>query len=248
MTFLANSLYSLFWELLIIILIVLVYKKTEILTKAPFLDIVLALLTWLPWLVFSLNDSWPGFLACFLGQFIAVQIFCVVHRKMNPSSGPHLLGTIDSIVGIFRNQLGLWITLPGIPVLLIIRASQILVYPFLVWILKFPKYNQAEWVNVSRQKFSGLVAADLVWCLYCDWMTGVYSLGGEMLRNVESFWCPIKFYENKKCENCKTHFPDIEKWVKADGTMEDVQKALKENYLEGDDKPRSWWGHPERKK
>ena len=32
----------------------------------------------------------------------------------------------------------------------------------------------------------------LIWCLYCDWMTGVWSLGTEMLRNVESFWYPIR--------------------------------------------------------
>ena len=54
---------------------------------------------------------------------------------------------------------------------------------------------------------------DLIWCLYCDWMTGVYAFGGEMLRNVESFWCPIRFYDGKKCENCKIDFPDIEKWA-----------------------------------
>ena len=42
-------------------------------------------------------------------------------------------------------------------------------------------------------------------------LTGVYSLGAEMLRNVESFWCPIRFYDGKKCDNCKLDFPDIER-------------------------------------
>jgi thiol-disulfide isomerase/thioredoxin len=97
---------------------------------------------------------------------------------------------------------------------------------------------------VSRQKFEGLVGQDLIWCLYCDWMTGVYSLGAEMLRNVESFWCPIRFYDDKKCENCKLDFPDIERgWVAKEGTMEDVEEVLKKMYANSQS---SWFGHPER--
>jgi hypothetical protein len=76
-------------------------------------------------------------------------------------------------------------------------------------------------------------------------MTGVYSLGAEMLRNVESFWCPIRFYDGKKCENCKIDFPDLENgWVAIDGTMNDVEEVLKEKY---NSPYRSWYGHPERK-
>jgi len=240
-------LYAFLWEALIIFGIIFAYKKTDIHTRAPWLDIVLSLLTWVPWVVSASIGGWLCFAACFLGQVIAMEAFCIIHRRLNPSDGPRLLSTLDKIVGPIKNQLGLWITLPGVPLLVCIRLAQVAVYPFLVWLLKFPKYNEAEWVNVSRQKFSGLIGGDLVWCLYCDWMTGVYSLGAEMLRNVESFWCPIKFYENKKCENCKVDFPDIERWVKADGTMQDVKEALEKNYPTGEDKPRSWWGHPERK-
>lgn len=112
--------------------------------------------------------------------------------------------------------------------------------------LDFPNYKHHEWVNVSRQKFQGLIGKDLIWCLYCDWMTGVYSLGAEMLRNVESFWCPIRFYDGKKCDNCKLDFPDIENgWIAADGTMDDVEELLKEKYGE---EQRSWFNHPDRQK
>jgi hypothetical protein len=97
---------------------------------------------------------------------------------------------------------------------------------------------------VSRQKFGGLVGHDLIWCLYCDWMTGVYSLGAEMLRNVESFWCPIRFYDGKKCENCKVDFPDLDGgWVRADGSMSEVAGVLEEKYGSG---RREWFGHPAR--
>jgi hypothetical protein len=71
-----------------------------------------------------------------------------------------------------------------IPVFFLIRFAEIFVYPILVWQLGFPKYNHNEWVNVSRQKFQGLIGYDLIWCLY--W-TGVYSLGAEMLRISSKF-------------------------------------------------------------
>ena len=97
----------------------------------------------------------------------------------------------------------------------------------LVMLLGFRHYKHSDWVNVSRHKFEGLVGHDLIWCLYCDWITGVYSLGAEMLRHIESFWCPIRFYNGKKCENCQIDFPDIEgEWVAADSTMSEVVDTL----------------------
>jgi hypothetical protein len=115
-----------------------------------------------------------------------------------------------------------------------------LLYPLLSRLVGFPKYNVSDWVNVSRQKFSGLVGHDLIWCLYCDWMTGVWSLGTEMLRNVESFWCPIRFYSEKKCEHCAIDFPDVaDGWIAADGNIEQAA-ALVTSVYSGED--RSWFG------
>jgi hypothetical protein len=74
-------------------------------------------------------------------------------------------------------------------------------------------------------------------------MTGIYSLGGEMLRNVESFWCPIRYYDGKKCENCAREFPDIDAgWVPAGGTMAQVSDTLVAMY--DNDADRAWFGHP----
>ena len=73
-------------------------------------------------------------------------------------------------------------------------------------------------------------------------MTGVWSLGSEMLRNVESFWCPIRYYEGKKCANCAVDFPDIDHgWVKPDSTMSEVVAKMEEMYGDG---RREWFGHP----
>ena len=117
-------------------------------------------------------------------------------------------------------------------------------HPMLVALLGFPRYRSGDWIIVSRQKFEGLVGHDLVWCLYCEWMTGVYCLGAEMLRNVESFWCPIRFYDGKTCENCRLDFPDLDGgWVPAEGTMADVADTLQTKYGDG---RREWYGHPAR--
>jgi len=141
--------------------------------------------------------------------------------------------------------MALWVTAVAVPVFFLIRLAEIFVYPGLIWLLGFKLYNHSEWVNVSRQKFEGLIGTDLIWCLYCDWMTGVYALGAEMLRNVESFWCPIRFYYDKKCENCSVDFPDINAgWVDANGDMEAVVDVLKEHMVKGDSW--SWFGNPDR--
>jgi hypothetical protein len=144
-----------------------------------------------------------------------------------------------------RNHTAAWITATVTPVFWVVRVAEVTAYPLLTLIVGLPAYKQAEWVNVSRQKFSGLVGHDLIWCLYCDWMTGVWSLGSEMLRNVESFWCPIRFASGKKCANCAIDFPDIENgWVDASGTMADVAAVLEAKYEKNG--VQAWFGHPVR--
>ncbi len=78
-------------------------------------------------------------------------------------------------------------------------------------------------------------------------MTGVWSLATEMLRNVESFWCPIRFSCEKKCANCAIDFPDVNNgWVHATGNMADVVKTLEHMYPPAKDF-QYWFGHPLRK-
>ncbi len=233
------------WEAGVIAALYFFGRRNDRLIVAPGLDVVISLLTWAPWIgAFGLS-GWTGLLGCLLGQLGAMEAFCFWHERLYPDRGPAISRTLNRLTSRFDNNIALLATLPALPAFLLIRFSQLTTYPVLVRTVRLPPYNHAEWVGVSRQKFSGLVGHDLVWCLYCDWMTGIYSLGGEMLRNLESFWCPIKFYPGKKCENCKLDFPDIPDWVPADGTLEDVEKKLVEKY-EGR-RWNSWWGHPERK-
>jgi hypothetical protein len=65
-----------------------------------------------------------------------------------------------------------------------------------------------------------------------------------MLRNVESCWCPIRFHSEKKCENCRVDFPDVQtSWVPASGTMQEVTELLERKLGDGN---HSWHGHPTR--
>jgi hypothetical protein len=215
--------------------------------RAPGLDVCVSLLTWLPWVAMGIAFGWRGLLGALCGQLVALMTWIVLHELTHRQAvrGPRIVKFINRAVGRLRNHSALWVTLIALPGFLFIRFIEIGCYPLLIWLLGFPRYRQAEWVNVSRQKFEGLVGHDLLWCLYCDWMTGVYSLGAEMLRNVESFWCPIRFYDGKKCENCKLDFPDLaDGWVPPTGAMADVEQTLEKHY--GGTTERTWFGHPAR--
>lgn len=183
-----------------------------------------------------------------VAQAATLVLWSWFHEALNPGirKGPRIVSTLNRRVGWFRNHAAVWWTALAVPLFTLVRLAEILIYPPLHWLVRLPKYNTAEWINISRQKFSGLVGYDLIWCLYCDWMTGVWSLGSEMLRNVESFWCPIKYTSPEKCEKCSIDFPDINGgWVDAKGNIADVAKVLEDKYP-GPNGDNGWFGHPSR--
>lgn len=215
--------------------------------RAPGLDVWILYFTVLPQIAGIWLGGLAGFIGSVLGQIAAVVIWTALHELANQDKikGPRIVSTLNRRVGPVRNHLAVWWTALAVPIFAAIRVAQYFVYPPLVWLVRLPPYKASEWVNVSRHKFDGLVGHDLIWCLYCDWMTGVWSLGSEMLRNVESFWCPIRFRDDKKCANCSVDFPDVAGgWARADGNMGDVVEVLEKQYGGREDHP--WFGHPVR--
>lgn len=215
--------------------------------RVPFLDFTVAVLTWVPWIIAGFVGGWIAIGGTVLGQIIALYTWIGIHEFAHRriARGPRLVRFLSRRYGRWRNHLALIVTLICLPVLWVIRLTEIVAYPWLSRLLGFPRYCHDDWVNLSRQKFDGLIGHDLIWCLYCDWMTGVYALGAEMLRNVESFWCPIRFYDGKKCENCRLDFPDLDHgWVPADGSMQDVEALMQRKYPPGQQP--AWFGHPVR--
>jgi hypothetical protein len=226
-------------------------RASAALCRAPLLDLPITYFTVAPLFVGPILGGWIGLAAAVVAQVSTVLLWTVLHELANPEAmkQPRIFQFSNQLVGRWRNHAACWLTAIVTPMFWVVRMAEMFVYPPITWLIDLPKYKASDWVNVSRQKFSGLVGHDLIWCLYCDWMTGVWSLGSEMLRNVESFWCPIRFRSDKKCANCATDFPDIQNgWVEADGTMADVTATLESMYggPDGGQHPRAWFGHPVR--
>ena len=186
--------------------------------RAPGLDLVIAWFTAMPLIAgpiaggLALGPGWAaalgpwgsagvlgvwgaalaGLLAAVAGQVLTVCVWTVLHEAAHRDAvrGPRIVKAINRHVGPWRNHAAVWWTALAVPIFFVVRVAQYIVYPPLTRLVRLPRYDAADWVAVSRHKFRGLVGHDLIWCLYCDWMTGVWSLGTEMLRNVESFWCP----------------------------------------------------------
>jgi hypothetical protein len=224
----------------------LAYAITEKISQAPLLDLFISLFTWIPWALGGWMRGWIGVLSSIAAQLVFLHLFCFVHRLLRGKKGRTLTDAQGKILGPFRNQLCLMVQTPAVIVFVQVRLAEILIYPPIAWLGKLPTYKSSEWVNLSRHKYEGLIGYDLLWCWYCDWMTGIWSLGSEMLRNIESFWCPIRFQSPTKNLNASTDFPDIAQWAPFDGTMNDAIEVFERHY---DGKQiNSWWGHPERTK
>ena len=227
-------------------------RVAAVMCRAPALDLVIGYFTVLPWVVGAIVCGWVGLVGGIVGQVVGMLLWQVIHEWVHRDAvrGERIVKTLNRKVGAWRNHSALWLMTLAVPGFSLIRIVQWIVYPGLVWLVRLPPYKQGEWVNVSRQKFSGLVGHDLIWCLYCDWMTGLWALGSEMLRNLESFWCPIRFYSDKKCDNCAMDFPDVNNgWVAASGTMGEVTGLLDRMYpdsSQGEHRWNPWYGHPVR--
>lgn len=223
----------------------LAYSINDRIAHAPVLDFFISLYTWIPWAVGAWLAGWTGVAAAVVAQILFLHAFCLVHRALRGKKGRTLTDAQGRILGPVRNQLCLLVQTPAIVAFVAIRATELFLYPLIAALGRLPMYKQGEWVNLSRHKYDGLIGYDLVWCWYCDWMTGLWCLGTEMLRNIESFWCPIQFREEKKNEHASIDFPDLKKWAPADGTMEDAVKLIEEHY--DGKRPNSWWGHSDRR-
>lgn len=221
------------------------YAITDRIAEAPALDFFISLFTWIPWLIGAGLGGWLGLGAAVFAQLLFLHAFCLVHRAYYGKEGRTLTDAQSKVLGPIRNQLCLLVQTPAIFAFVAIRATELFLYPVIAWLGHLPTYKQSEWVNLSRHKYDGLIGYDLLWCWYCDWMTGLWCLGSEMLRNIESFWCPIQFRSPIKNRNASIDFPDVKEWAPADGTMEDAVKLIEKYYDRR--RPNRWFGHPDRK-
>jgi hypothetical protein len=212
-------------------------RRSDWMAKPPGIDLVVIMLTVVPgvyvWIKgVQIHQHWAGGFAGFavasVCQFIALELFHLFHTWHATRKGVANLRinhTIGSRFGHWRNRLGLWVTVPSVPFFLVNRMGHFTGYIPLMVVLDFPRFNHADYISVSRQKIENLIGADLVWCLYCDWMTGGWSLTTAMLNEVESFWCPLTFVDREKCEKC-SHFFRMDLWAPSNATPEQMREAL----------------------
>lgn len=215
------------------------------------LDCIVFYFTVLPMILGPVFAGWIGLAAAIAGQYTALILWEIAHELWHYKTKGRaaILRETNKIAGTANNLFACFWTSLAVPIFALTRFAEYVVYLPLTWTVGLPRYDSRKWVNVSRQKFTGLVGHDRIWCLYCDWMTGVWSLATEMLRNVESFWCPIRFQDASKCANCRTDFPDVAThWIDFEkGTAEDAAALIHDAYAHTDGseaKPRAWMNHP----
>src|SRR6266568_3583162 len=171
------------------------------LCRAPGLDLLVSLVTWIPPTVLGILYGWRGVAGAIMGQVLGMLVWMFAHELANRQyvHGPRIVTFLNRTVGRFNNHVALWVTALALPVFIVLRVA-------------------------------------------------------EMLRNVESFWCPIRFASGKKCDTCKLDFPDINGgWVAPEGTMGDVVTTLEKMYGAAvtahlpRDQRHPWFGHPLRR-
>jgi hypothetical protein len=151
-------------------------RITATLARAPSLDGVMTHFIIVPLVAGPLIAGWAGLGAAVLGQLIGLLGWIGLHELAHPGArqGPRIVNVLDRLLGRWRNHAALWVMLPAVPLFWLVRVTQMTVYPALVRLVGLPRYRTGDWVNLSRHKFKELVGHDLIWCLYCDWMTGLW--------------------------------------------------------------------------
>ncbi len=137
-------------------------RVCDVLCRAPGLDVIVALFTFVPWIPACILAGWPGLGASLAGQLVGLALWVILHEWIyrKYAAGPRIVHVINRAVGRWRNHAALWVTATVLPVFWAIRLAQFVLYPMLVLLLNFPRYPQGDWVNCSRHKFEGLVGHD----------------------------------------------------------------------------------------
>ncbi len=227
---------SLGWFAFLTVALFTVGRKMEFLARPPAVDFIVIGYTAGPWIAggfagAGIHQYWLGALggltAVTFAQMIALELFDFIHCRIAARRGIQSLRinhTIERRFGKFKNRFCLWLTVPSIPLFLYNRFGFLGFFIF-EKMLGFSHFKTSDYITVSRQKIQNLVGADLVWCLYCDWMTGGWTLTSEILNEVESFWCPLQFDDRTKCEKCANYF-STGHWTPPQTTAAEIGKIV----------------------
>ncbi|MBF2057430.1 MAG: hypothetical protein IGQ45_09450 [Cyanobacterium sp. T60_A2020_053] len=108
----------------------------------------------LPLVIGVIFQGWWGIAIALLAELSALWVWIILHELTHQvETKQKIHPTLSRAVGAWRNHLAVWITALAIPIFWFIRFGEWIVYPPLTWLIKLPKYDAKDWVNVSRQKF-----------------------------------------------------------------------------------------------
>lgn len=235
-TFLMLMAVTLGW-LALLTLAIFAGRRLSWVARPPAIDLIIISFTVVPWVGAweagrRMQGHWSGGLAGLVAavaaQFAALELFELIHSQQAARRGTpsfEINRTLGRRHGAWRNRMALWVTVPSVPFFLLARMGQFTGYGPLILLLGFTKFRHSDYITVSRQKIRNLVGADLVWCLYCDWMVGLWSLSTEMLNEVESYWCPLTFADQDKCEKCARFFR-MDEWAPVNAGPQEMSQLI----------------------
>src|SRR4051794_36851235 len=81
-------------------------RAADHLARAPLLDILVAGLTWVPWVIGFCRAGWWGILAALAGQVLAMLAWVTWPERVHAAAarGPSIRRTLNRIVGRFQNH------------------------------------------------------------------------------------------------------------------------------------------------
>src|SRR5438876_9510278 len=117
------------------------------LCRAPGLDLVVSLFTWIPPTVLGIVFGWRGVVGAIIGQVLGMLVWMFAHELANRKrDGPRLVTFLNRTVGRLNNHVSLWVNALAVPVFIILRVAELCVYPILTPLVGLPRYRHGEWV------------------------------------------------------------------------------------------------------
>ena len=103
----------------------------DVFARAPVLDVMLALFTWVPWCLGIAKAGWWGFFGTIAGQVTAYFVWVAYHEHAHAraAQGPRIFKVINRTVGRWQNHAALWGTMVALPAFLHFRLIEVTVYP-----------------------------------------------------------------------------------------------------------------------
>lgn len=181
--------------------------------KAPTIDLLMALVTVVPWLLGLVIVGWHGLFAALLAQVVAVEGWAfgegIALRRAGRRPRPSRFA--EARVGRWRSRAGQWlVVLVLMPGLWMIRLGQVLIWPLVQKTLRQQVSVPADrWVRVSRRQTAGVIGRDRLWAWFSEWALGIAATGVDMLGALEALWMPVRFRSAAKNRRLAAALPGL---------------------------------------